>query len=404
MNDVEVLVKKRFWFLLAASLALTILAWLVQDSAATAGWMASITLLWLASAWNGKRQQREQNEHSTGGDGLADEVFGLATDMERLVEGASGRIRDDLVQIRTLVNDAVATLQQSFHGLNDLSMSQQQLVVSMIEKSHQEYSDGEEGFSFGQFAEETDRVLRFFVDHVVETSADSMQMVEQIDDMAAQMDKAEALLNDVKAIADQTNLLALNAAIEAARAGEAGRGFAVVAEEVRALSQRSDRFNDEIRDVIHGSRSNIDSARQTVSRLASKDMSFAIHSKSKVDQMMEQVGRMNQETEQRLGEVSSIVDGINRGVGDAVRSLQFEDIVNQLSSYTERHLDRLNGLFDELDRGLQQLKPVAGDPVACREQVAGLRLQLARLQAQQEEQDHKPVEQQTMSEGDVELF
>ena len=105
-----------------------------------------------------------------------------------------------------------------------------------------------------------------------------MNMIEKIDDMAERMNKVESLLTDVKSIADQTNLLALNAAIEAARAGEREEGFAVVADEVRSLSQRSDRFNDEIRTVLGLAQENIDSAKETVSKLASKDMSFAIKS------------------------------------------------------------------------------------------------------------------------------
>ena len=398
--------EKRLWLPLSASLLLIAGSGLAQGSAPVAAWMLSLMLVWLLYLYwdRGQTVRGRQVSATDGGDTqLTEQVFGLAGDIEQVVDGLSQQVRGELTQIRTLVNDAAKTLHDSFNGLNDLSQSQQQLVVSMIEASAQT-SDEESHVCFREFAEETDRVLSYFIEHIVETSADSMHMVEQINEMVDEMDKADTLLNDVKAIVDQTNLLALNAAIEAARAGEAGRGFAVVADEVRALSQRSDRFNDQIREVINGSRGNINDARDTVSRLASKDMSFAIHSKSRVDEMMEQINVMNQESERRLAQVSGIVQHINRDVGDAVRSLQFEDIVDQLAGYTERHLDHLQGILGTLDQGLQRLRRHTGDTDVLCSGIAELRAALSGLEAEWQAQSHKPVAQESMSEGDVELF
>jgi methyl-accepting chemotaxis protein len=329
-------------------------------------------------------------------------VSDLVEHMEGHVGTVVGQMRNDLRQIQTLVGDATSTLQGAFHGLNDRTGRQSELVGGMISMLR---DPNGENMAMAGFAEETDEVLRYFVDYVVNTSANSMGMVERIDDMVGHMAHADELLGDVKVIADQTNLLALNAAIEAARAGDAGRGFAVVADEVRKLSKRSNRFNDEIRQVIGESMKAIDGARDAIAKLASQDMNFAIQAKTRVNSMLEHLTQLNQSVEGTLDSVSDISGEVNNLVGNAVRSLQFEDIVTQLAAYSERHLDRIHGLVNRIHGGLSELRvSEARQPRDFLVALQQLQAELDAFVAEELDRDSKPVGQASMSEGDVELF
>ena len=85
-------------------------------------------------------------------------------------------------------------------------------------------------------------------------------------DIEASAEKIGQIIGVIDEIAFQTNLLALNAGIEAARAGDSGRGFAVVAQEVRALAQRSADAAREIKQLVTGTKAQVEAGVEHVNR------------------------------------------------------------------------------------------------------------------------------------------
>ena len=386
----------------AVSFSVLLMIILLEGSSISILAIISITVVWATTDY--LRFHREHAAAAKFNNGmeaeLVSEMESLAGDLQSGVSELIASLQQELGQVQNLVADSVETLQSSFHGINQQSQSQLHLVQGMLEDVSEHINEeGGERASFTELANETDKVLRYFVDHVIENSQSTMQVVEQIHDMSKQMGMADALLSDVKVIADQTNLLALNAAIEAARAGEAGRGFAVVADEVRKLSQRSNRFNEQIRKVIIGSQNSINEARDSIGGLASKDMNFAIQSKARVDEMIAQIGQMNESMAVHLSQISDMSGQINLMVGDAVRSL----LVRQLSGHGEPHLQRLEQITSSIQVKMKELSSMpAGNPEKLVAGLIDIRSEVRDLI--QQEKAHKPVEQSSMEEGGVELF
>lgn len=101
----------------------------------------------------------------------------------------------------------------------------------------------------------------------------SREMQRNMDELVGIINHISSIISGIDNISMQTNLLALNASVEAARAGEAGKGFAVVANEIRELSEETQRLTSGMEDFVksmkEASEKSVHSAADTIQSLSS---------------------------------------------------------------------------------------------------------------------------------------
>jgi methyl-accepting chemotaxis protein len=369
-------------------------------------WLAApiATILWMVKTF---RAQRAQVSATTNSKELSQAELVRAIDdylvhLKDCIDQEASYFRAELEQLKSMLADAVNTMSNSFNSLASLTSGQSSIVCSLVTDLEGTTEKGRSTLNFSSFAQETDNVLQFFIDHILQISKQSMEMVAVINDVGCHMAHVEKLLGDVQKIADQTNLLALNAAIEAARAGEAGRGFAVVAGEVRNLSKNSDKFSEEIKRVVKASKDNIHQAQTMIELMASKDMNVAISSKASIDKMMDDIAVINANISSNVGEISQLTNKIEGSVGNAVRGLQFEDMARQLIEYLQFNLQHFGSLSDEVSIGLGVFK--TGSDANWHDQLQQGTERLKIMKQQWQVRKSHIVSQSSMEEGDVDLF
>lgn len=306
------------------------------------------------------------------------------------LDALAGQLREPLDHQRSVVDESVETLNASYFELQKLAEDQNRVTTELVENL---LGSKESSNDISHVLPKTEAIIREFVDTLVNVSEKSISAVHSIHDMSEKLDAVFKLLEQVRGLSEQTNLLALNAAIEAARAGDAGRGFAVVAQEVRNLSVKAEELNNEIEKEISIAQRTVKEANKTVGEMASIDMTEAIESKEKVDAMLRGVQHVNQMVEVEVQKIHSSGDQIHSQVDNGIRALQFADIIVQQGEYA---LQSVNYLQQCSELCLQWSKgQVSGDDFA--EAVIELHNQI-------ENRDAPAASQESIDEGEVELF
>jgi len=139
--------------------------------------------------------------------------------------------------------------------------------------------------------------------------------------------------------------------------------------------------------------------------MASKDMNVAIESKGAMEDMLGEIGEFNDLLSRQLDELTTVSAAINHDVGVAVRNLQFEDVVRQVLDHAHSDIVRVEEFLGAVLNVIENLawNPDQGD-ADHHELLRRCRVEVEALGREIETKQHKPVGQQSLTEGEVDLF
>lgn len=388
------------WPAWLASIGAAILLYLLQGSSLAALLVVFVSIPWMINLLNARRAVSEPESELPDTDTWhSSQLQECVQHLNAVSEREIPPLLESLNQLNGVITDAGTRLHGSFNGLMENSSRQSELTRAVIGKlgAEENTEEDEDGavLTFDQFASETARVLRDYMDITVMVSDKGIAAAIRMQDMIKQMDGMFSLLGEVHFLAEQTGLLALNASIEAARAGESGRGFAVVADEVRKLAEKSAHLNEQIHEHVRINRITLKEANGLVGEIASLDMSHALEAKSNLDNMLVTLEEVNCFVKDSLASSVGITEAIRQEVGAAVTALQYEDMATQLIAHIRARLEAAS-------EGIRAVEPLL--------QGSETRNVLQRLNqilhdyVHRNSTSHRAVASTSMEQGDVELF
>jgi len=265
---------------------------------------------------------------------------------ESLLQAATEEVANSQAIDRELGEQDTAT--------DAMAVSAEEMLASIDEVANQAKQSSE----FAQNAQIKAEEGSLTIDEAVETVHVLSQQLDNsktaLEQLYADVDGIETILEMIQGIAEQTNLLALNAAIEAARAGEHGRGFAVVADEVRALSGKTSTSVDDIRSKIEVLQATVNKTGSLMEEgITASELSVTKSQKSKeafeaIVNDLGAIGEQSTSTSQAITEQVQVTQGMTEHVH------RMKEAIRLTKSLSSTSVDRTNLLVERLE-SLQRL-------------------------------------------------
>jgi len=316
--------------------------------------------------------------------------------VRKLLEQVRDALREELAEmtgelgrVRTLLGEAVQGLATSFERLAGHAANQKHVLEALLLSFGSDRSAASAAPSMDAFVRECAAILGALANNLEVMGKRGADGAGQLAGLVEQFDRSLKLLSEFERISQSSHILALNARIEATRVGEAGRGFAVVALEVKNVAKSSHELADRVASHVASARTSTHALRELMSGIASNGAAVARESRAQVDGLLAELDKLARSVASSLAELTQITKEVKDTAARAIRALQFEDIIGQLTGTVLERIARLRAVERAIDGALDG-RDLAGA--------------IALIVEARRHKQVRNVEQSSMKAGAVEVF
>jgi methyl-accepting chemotaxis protein len=313
-----------------------------------------------------------------------------------LLEQVRDALREELAEmtgelgrVRSLLGEAVQGLATSFERLAVHATTQKHLLEALLLSFGSERAAAAAAPSMDAFVRECAGILGALANNLEVMGERGADGAGQLAGLVEQFDRSLKLLSEFERISQSCHILALNARIEATRVGEAGRGFAVVALEVKNVAKSSHELADRVASHVAAARTSARALCALMSGIASSGAAVSHESRAQVDGLLAELDTLARSVASSLAELTQITKEVKDTAARAIRALQFEDIIGQLTGTVLDRIARLRAVERAIDGALDG-RDLAGA--------------IALIVETRRHKQVRNVEQNSMKAGAVEVF
>lgn len=184
------------------------------------------------------------------------------------------------------------------------------------------------------------------------------QVKKNCNEMINQIKNVGEIQKQLNEITKRTNLLSLNASIESARVGNAGKGFSVIANEIRSLSQQSERNLKEIEPILNDTNKaiqllvkNINEVLEDTMKYLNKNETFILNNNTFVNTNIDFIDNYTEKIQIKTTDLKEILNQISIAISDTSKNVQ--NNCQQVESISQE-IENSNEITQELKQDFEQ--------------------------------------------------
>lgn len=257
------------------------------------------------------------------------------------------------------VMEHVRTMQENIQDQND-SLTQTSTAMTDISQTIQ---------NINSIADQRKESMKLMEQNIGIQQQKISELVNEVEKVQKSTATISNFVNTVNAVAGRTGLLAMNASIEAAHAGTSGKGFSVIAQEIRKLSDETNKnahnIEEELNQVVDLVTIAADTAKNCIEYTNSSTQSLNL-TMDGIEEILAGIGKTSIAIEDVLMSLQNVVEKSETSdtlVQQSVEKINDEDnAIESISAFTTEIKDRVQNMSEQIkivDSALESVQNIA---------------------------------------------